>query len=319
MLGSWLREQFKRMPGEWLRGKAVDKAADLIAELLDHLGFYKWAAAVFAVAAGLIEYYEAQILRDPAVAGLFALSAAVLVGLLVLIISRIWITWTARRLTPSRRPPRRRGAREPEHKSPIPLIFSLTIILFVFVWFITSHKDSVPDSIPGFTATTYVRLYDTPEDRRRYIFEARNKKGARAAFYLSASGLFTFSLTDIRGEMYQMEIPIGSEGIPIDRYIFLYCAAGVSRTASYLQVFVDGKEVKRRLYDFPIEFGGKDDLTWERLTFGADNQGKNNAPFKVAMLAFGRQTLTIKQIKSMNNAVGRYLVDVDSPIAPRPK
>ena len=108
----------------------------------------------------------------------------------------------------------------------------------------------------------------------------------------------------MRGETYALEIPYGPTGLPIDRYIFLYCDAGIDKHTTTLRVFVDGKEIKSRTFDLAVEIGSHN---WQKITFFADNNGQLNAPFKVAMLSFGHQTLTKTQIRSENDRVVQYL------------
>jgi hypothetical protein len=188
----------------------------------------------------------------------------------------------------------------------------LALICALLVWplLFEAPKDQ---NLPGFSASAYLRMYDTPELRRRYIFQFSNPDGGKTEFFLSSSDIFTFSLTDVRGETYALEIPYGPTGLPIDRYIFLYCDAGIDKQTTTLRVFVDGKEIKSRTFDLAVEIGSHN---WQKITFGADNNGQLNAPFKVAMLSFGRQTLTKTQIRNENDRVVQYLRGVNSPVVP---
>ncbi len=51
------------------------------------------------------------------------------------------------------------------------------------------------------------------------------------------------------------EIPIEGDGIPLNRYVFLYCEIGIAAKTTIFRVLADSKEVARRSLDFPIEFG----------------------------------------------------------------
>lgn len=167
------------------------------------------------------------------------------------------------------------------------------------------------ESLEGFTASAFVRLYDTPEVKKRYIFDMATTDGAKASFYLSASGLFTYSITDTHGASYNLEIPVGTGGIPIDRYVYLYCEAGVDDESTIVRVMIDAKEVRRRVYDFPIDLGKKD---WKKFTIGADNEDQNNAPFKIAMFSAGHTTFSNIDVKNMFVIFSQYLKDVGSGI-----
>jgi len=139
-------------------------------------------------------------------------------------------------------------------------------------------------TLPGFSAFALVRLYDSPELRRKYIFDFASPDGSKVSFYLASDDFFRFTLMDINKESYALEVPVGNAGVPIDRYIFLYCEIALGLRETILRVLVDGKEVRRRAYDFPISIGSRKS---QQVTLFADNEGKNNAPFKVAMFGFG--------------------------------
>src|SRR5208282_1254482 len=164
------------------------------------------------------------------------------------------------------------------------IIFGLGFAGCAIWWFL----EPVDESLSGFFAFAYLRMYDTPELQRRYIFQFANLEGGKAQFFLSASDIFTFSVTDVDGETYPLEVPYGVNGVPIDRYIFLYCDVGVGKNNTTLCIFIDGKGLKSRVFDLPIEVGGHN---WQNITFGADNNGQLLAPFKVATFGFGHQTL----------------------------
>lgn len=190
-------------------------------------------------------------------------------------------------------------------------VIAALIIAGITTWaFHESHK-----TLPGMAVAAFVRLYDTPELRRRYIFEAQTNEGAKTAFYLSASGAFIFAVTDVHGKSYSLEMPVGNDGIPVDRYFFLYCDVGVSKADTLLRTLVDGKEIRERSLPFPIDLGNTQ--SWKQHTIGADNQGQNNAPFKIGLFAISHATLTDRQIQNFNDHFVEYLRAIDSPIVPR--
>jgi hypothetical protein len=114
---------------------------------------------------------------------------------------------------------------------------------------------------------------------------------------------------DINKESCSLEIPIGNAGIPIDRYIFLYCEVALGSRETVLRVLVDGKEVRRRAYDFPIGLGNRN---WRRVTLFADTEGKNTAPFKIAMFGSGHATMSDVQIESVRTRFNEYLQAIGS-------
>jgi hypothetical protein len=188
---------------------------------------------------------------------------------------------------------------------------AIAAIVGALIWHYSPANSSKEESLEGFTAFAFVRLYDTPEAKNRYIFDLGTTDGAKASFYLSASGLFTYSITDTHGSAYNLEIPVGASGIPIDGYVFLYCEAGVGEDATVMRVLINTKEVRRRKLDFPIDLGKKD---WKQFTIGADNKGQNNAPFKIAMFGVGHQTFNRSQIGSLYLRFTQYLRDIGSGI-----
>jgi hypothetical protein len=172
---------------------------------------------------------------------------------------------------------------------------------------------SASKSLPGVTAFAFVRLYDTPEARNRFLFDLSTSDGAKASFYLSASGLFTYSVVDVHGAAYNLEIPVGVNGIPIDGYIFLYCDAGLNEDSTIIRVLVDTKEIRKRVLDFAIDLGKRD---WKQLTIGADNKGTQNTPFKIALFGVGHQTFTSPQVAMLFARFVAYLKDIGSGIKP---
>jgi hypothetical protein len=170
-------------------------------------------------------------------------------------------------------------------------------------------------TLPGFSAFAFVRLYDTPELRRKYIFDFASPDGSKVSFYLASDGFFRFTLMDINKESYALEVPVGNAGVPIDRYIFLLCEIALGPRETILRVLVDGREVRQRAYDLPISIESR---KWQQVTFFADIEGKNNAPFKVAMSGFGHATWSDFQIRSFQRRFDEYLGAIGSSIA-RPK
>ena len=198
------------------------------------------------------------------------------------------------------------------------VVMAVGIIVFCAgaAWYFWPQEKTPPaaqeKNLPGFSALAYLRMYDTLESRRRYIFQLSNPEGGKAEFFLSASDIFTFSMTDIHGESYALDVPYGAGGIPIDRYVFLYCDAEVDGKVTILRIFIDAKQIQSRTFDLPIEFGSNN---WH-LTLGADNHGQNNAPFKMAEFGAGHETFTETQIKSHYNDFIQFLRNINSAITP---
>ena len=151
-------------------------------------------------------------------------------------------------------------------------------------------------TFPGFSAIAFVRLDNSPGEQNRYVFDRATSDGAGAAFYrLSASSLFIFSIRNTHGEFYNLEIPVGDKGIPTERYVFLYCEAGVGKDLTVARVMIDGKEIRRRVLNFPMDFGRQD---WKPVKGEVDGKGSKQAPFEIGMLSIGQETLSDPDIRN---------------------
>ena len=121
-------------------------------------------------------------------------------------------------------------------------------------------------------------IHDLPATRRRYFFDLVTPEKSRAAFYLSASDVFVFEITDINGESYQLETPLGSTGVPLGETIFIFCETGSASNYSVMRIFVNGKEMQKRDFGFRIGLGSRQ---WKE-TLGTDIHGENGGAFLFA-------------------------------------
>ena len=113
------------------------------------------------------------------------------------------------------------------------------------------------EKLPGFGAGMVVQINDITEDRKKYQYSFRAPDGAEVALYLSPSNHFSFSVTDIHGEEYTLEIPLGDSGVPFEEVACIFCEVGTATSYSYLRALVNGKEVARRDYNFPLDLGSR--------------------------------------------------------------
>jgi hypothetical protein len=175
-------------------------------------------------------------------------------------------------------------------------------ILSACILFIYVPRD---ERLPGFTGYAVIRLYDTPESRRRYVFEFVSSDGAKASFYLSASSLFTFSITDVRGESYPLEIKVGTGGLPIDQFVALFCEVGVDKDSTTLRVLANEREIARRDLGFPINLGKMD---WKAGALGAPANGINQGGiFLLSELGAYAGTMTTANVHALvENVRGFY-------------
>jgi hypothetical protein len=162
------------------------------------------------------------------------------------------------------------------------------------------------EKLPGFGSGMMVETKDITEMRRKYHFDFHTPDGAKAAFYLSASNRYAFSVTDIHGEPYTLDIPLGSNGIPFEKWSYVFCEAGTASSYAYLRALVNGSEVARRDFDFPIDLGSRQWMP----TIGADANGKNPGAFMLSEIGVYSMTLTDAELKTIaENALQFYKPD----------
>jgi hypothetical protein len=168
------------------------------------------------------------------------------------------------------------------------------VLLGTILFFSLPHDES----LPGFGSYAYLRLYDTPDLRRKVIYDFKTPQGGGIKFFLSSSGQFNFTVTDVNKETYSVELPITA--IPLDRFIFLFCDVGVSENKTNLRVIVDDKQVGFRSLPFRIDLGDVSKIG--KGAIGADTNGQNNSPFSIEEVAVYSQTPTYDQrLKLMDN------------------
>jgi hypothetical protein len=151
------------------------------------------------------------------------------------------------------------------------------------------------EKLPGFASGMMVQTSDNIEVRRKYQFDFHTPDGAKVAFYLSASNRYAFSVTDIHGEPYILDIPLGGNGIPFGKWAYIFCEVGVASSYTYLRALVDGKEVARREFDCPLDLGNRRWL----LTLGADSGGNNGGSFYITQMGAYSTTLNDDELMAL--------------------
>jgi hypothetical protein len=141
-------------------------------------------------------------------------------------------------------------------------IFS--IIFGISAWYLWP-KDEMDQQLPGFGGYAVLRIFDTPASNRKYVFNVGSDEGAKVAFYISASDLFTLSLTDVHGESYSLESPISANKIPLHDFVALFCEVGITDDTTILRIVVNGREIQRRTLPFVINLG---DRKWKNVSIG---------------------------------------------------
>jgi hypothetical protein len=167
----------------------------------------------------------------------------------------------------------------------------------------TSKVRPLDEKLPGFAAGLMVQTSDNVEVRRKYQFDFLTPEGVKVAYYLSASNRYAFSVTDIHGESYTLDIPLGSNGIPFGKWVYVFCEVGVASSYTYLRALVNGEQVARRELDFPLDLGSR---RW-RPTLGADSSGENRGSFAITEAGFYLTTLSDDELMALvRNTLERY-------------
>jgi len=114
-------------------------------------------------------------------------------------------------------------------------------------------------NLPGYSSYLICRIEPLDKLRRRYVFEADSKTSrAGVALYMSASNIFTLTVTDTSGETYPLEVGLGENGLPVGQSVFMLAEVGVGSSYSMLRLSIDGAEVGERKLPFPIKLGSRD-------------------------------------------------------------
>jgi hypothetical protein len=148
-----------------------------------------------------------------------------------------------------------------------------------------------------------VKTDDVTEVRKKYQYSYAAPDGAKVAFYLSASNRFAFSVTDINGEQYKLDILLGANGLPFGEWAYIFCEVGVASNYSYLRAVLNGREVARQEYDFAIDLGSR---KWAPV-LGADANGQNGGAFMMMEMAAYSRTLSDGELMALAaNALSAY-------------
>ena len=164
----------------------------------------------------------------------------------------------------------------------------------------------VDEKLPGFGSGLMVKVTDITEERKKFQYSFRTPEGSKVAFYLSASNRYAFSVTDTHDSVYTLDIPLGSNGIPFEKFAFVFCEVGTASSYSYLRALVNGREVARRDLDFPIELGSR---RWIP-TLGSDSNGQNGGAFMFMEMGVFATTLSNSELVALaQNTLNAYGLD----------
>lgn len=164
------------------------------------------------------------------------------------------------------------------------------------------------ETLPGISVHLVIKINDVTESRRKFVFDFSDPEGAHAAFYLSASNMFVFEVTDIRGEKYPLEIPIGRTGIPFGEWIYLVAEVGVSSAKTNLAVLVNGYVKQSRTLSFAADLGSR---KWENKVVGANANSTQHGGFSLAELIIYSVTPNDEDIRKLKTYIfDRYAIQM---------
>ena len=178
------------------------------------------------------------------------------------------------------------------------IFYAAAIVLAVFAGYKWQLKRRIDGQAwPGVAAHFIVRLKEGQEKRRRYLFDYYKEDGASLAMYLSASDVFTISVTDVNGEIYTLETSVGRRGMPIAQW--MYVAAEVAQLPKYTKLSLDlnGAQVSERLLPIVLNLG--DDVWGKHGALGADRNGQNNGKFDLGEFILRAKTLARNEQKQL--------------------
>ncbi|HEV2160771.1 MAG TPA: hypothetical protein VGR52_00850 [Stellaceae bacterium] len=138
------------------------------------------------------------------------------------------------------------------------LILSCVTALPIAGGWLAEKSPLSTETLPGFTGYAVIQLEDAAKLGRQHFFDFETPEGARASFYLAENNRFIFSVSDIHGENSSIDIPIGKGGVPLDKFLTLFCEIGETSDHAYLRVVVNGNEVAQRKLVGPIDLGSRD-------------------------------------------------------------
>lgn len=181
----------------------------------------------------------------------------------------------------------------------VAILVTIAVCFLIRFSFRLGRSPLADRQLPGFDAILTMELRSADVERRQYFIDFKTPENSEAVFYLSADSRPTFVITDVKGESYSLIVPIGKDGIPLNRFIYLTLQVGVSNNATYMRALVNSNEVKSETLDFPLDLGSKH---WLGM-IGADEAGHNNSAFAFKAWAIGHVTLTDSQINAYNGIV----------------
>jgi len=160
----------------------------------------------------------------------------------------------------------------------------------------TQPNVEITEKYPGYSMHFLISIYEIESADRKYIFDLGRPDNEGISAYIDTSNNFTFSVRDSRGEIHPIRVPIGENGIPTNKFIYLACEIGNKADSSFIQLIVNADVVGSLELPFTLNFE-ESELT--SGVIGANYDGKLGAKFGVAEMVFNSSTLTTSEYQKM--------------------
>jgi len=207
------------------------------------------------------------------------------------------------------------------------ICLALTAVLGVFSWPVPDEldaklsrilaaveknaKDSPHISLPGFSFQALITIHNSKTSGRSYIYDRGIVGGSHFAIYVSQDKLFTFLLTDTKGESFELRVPIGPDGVPLNEVIYLACEVGLTATTTRMEVLVNGKTVAFKETPIVVDLGPV--LRSEALLGGSLDRREFGNFILYELLLYSR-TLTVDEMKQILEITGKDHPGVRYPV-----
>lgn len=172
----------------------------------------------------------------------------------------------------------------------------IIVIIFNHNYFNMKSSELFSQSFPGFSFHALIKLNDVSSNHRKYIVDIGKVNGSRLSVYISSDNVFTFSFIDAVGEPHNIQLPIGSKGVPFGKQFYLICELGIDGQSTLLRMLIDGKEIKSIQLPFKVDYRN---LDVPGGVIGADLNGENGASFDLYSTLLFETTLTSSAIDKL--------------------